>query len=127
MKKTAFLFSFVFTAVILFTACGSEPAEGNSDENVTETTEEVAKETPAPENTKGKEIYDKHCKVCHQEGGAGLEGAFPGLIGLTVDKAEVIKNIKEGKETGDYPAPMVPVEISDEEADAVAEYVLCLK
>jgi len=117
------LFAVMFAFSTTFVACGG----GEATEETAEETTEVTDETATVDFTKGKEVYAANCQVCHQGEGAGLAGAFPTLKGLTITKDEVIKNIKEGKNTGKFPAPMVPVAISDEDASAVADYVLSMK
>jgi len=105
-----------------------EPAAVNE-----EAVEEQASETAELDLTKGKEVYDKTCKVCHQENGEGLAGTFPPLAKsdyLLADKSRAMKEIKEGL-SGEitvngqkYNSTMAPNNLSDEELVAVTNYIL---
>ena len=127
MKRFVFLFAIMFAFSATFVACGGgeEATDETSDEPTEDVAEEVAEETA--DFTKGMEVYAASCQVCHQAEGAGLEGAFPSLKGLTIDKQTILDNIKNGKTSEAYAAPMAAVELSDEDASAVADYVLSLK
>jgi mono/diheme cytochrome c family protein len=74
-------------------------------------------ETVAVTNTDGKEIYDAKCTLCHgADGKAGLSGASD--ISATVMSTDSIKyTILHGKNK------MAPVDVSEEQAAAVAAYV----
>jgi nitrite reductase (NO-forming) len=105
-----------------------EPAAVNE-----EAVEEQASETAELDLTKGKEVYDKTCKVCHQENGEGVAGAFPPLAKsdyLLADKSRAMKEIKEGL-SGEitvngqrYNSTMAPNNLTDEEIVAVTNYIL---
>ncbi len=127
MKKNILLILMAFAFSLAFISCGSsENAEESNADSLNQTEEMAAK----PDFTKGMEVYKAHCQVCHQAEGAGLAGAFPALKGLAaknIAKETILDNIKNGKKSENYPAPMVPVAISDEEAAAVADYILSLK
>jgi len=48
----------------------------------------------------GEKVYETNCMACHQASGAGIPGAFPGLIGskiVTGDKAGHIDIVLNGK------------------------------
>lgn len=74
-------------------------------------------ETVAVNNVNGKEIYDAKCVLCHgSDGKAGLSGASDlSVTQLTTDSIKLI--IQNGRRT------MVKVDITDEQATAVAAYV----
>ncbi len=69
----------------------------------------------------GKALYDAKCTLCHgADGKLGSAGASD--LSATDESADdIARIIKEGKNT------MVPVVMSDEDAKAVAAYVLTLK
>jgi cytochrome c oxidase subunit 2 len=49
---------------------------------------------------KGEQVYNKICAACHQAGGAGIPGVFPGIAGskiATGDKAGHINIVLHGK------------------------------
>ena len=82
--------TFVGSLVMLYSCGGGaeNKEEATSEEAVTteepaavneEAVQEEAETTAELDLTKGKEIYDLKCKVCHQENGAGVPGAFPPL------------------------------------------------
>ncbi len=105
-----------------------EPAAVNE-----EAAKEEATETAELDLTKGKEVYDKVCKVCHQENGEGVKGAFPPLAKsdyLLADKSRAMKEIKEGLSgeitvNGEkYNSTMAPNNLTDEELVAVTNYIL---
>ena len=127
MKRFVFLFAMMFTFSVTFVACGGSEEATDEGTETTEETTEVAEETaPEVDLTKGLEVYTASCQVCHQAEGAGLGEAFPAVKGLT-DKATILDNIKNGLESGNFPAAMAAVELSEEDANAVADYVLSLK
>jgi len=121
---------------------GAENKEDASDEAVTteepaavneEAVQEEAEATAKLDLTKGKEIYDLKCKVCHQENGEGVSGAFPPLAKadyLTSNLAEAVAGVIAGQ-TGEltvngtvYNSVMPPNVLTDEEATDVMNYVL---
>jgi mono/diheme cytochrome c family protein len=68
-------------------------------------------------NVNGKEIYEARCASCHGvDGKAGLSGAGD-LSASSLDKAAIADIIKNGKNT------MPPVDMNDEQKEAVAGYV----
>ena len=148
MKKTVLnlmKLTFVGSLVMLY-SCG-----GGASENTEEATSEeaVTTEEPAAVNedavqeeaettatldiTKGKEIYDAKCKVCHQENGEGTPGAFPPLAKsdyLANNLSEAVAGVIAGQ-NGEltvngtvYNTPMPPNVLTDEEATDVMNYVL---
>ncbi len=147
MKKT-FLnlmkLTFVGSLVMLY-SCGSgteNKEEATSEEAVTteesaavneDAVQEEAETTAELDLTKGKEIYDLKCKVCHQENGEGTPGAFPPLAKsdyLTNNLAEAVEGVITGQ-NGEltvngtvYNSVMPPNVLTDEEATAVMNYVL---
>jgi len=147
MKKTVLnlmKLTFVGSLVILYSCGGTaeNKEETSKDETVTteETTavdekavEEESKVTADLDLTKGKEIYDAKCKVCHQENGEGTPGAFPPLAKsdyLTTNLADAVAGVIAGQ-TGEltvngttYSTPMPPNVLTDEEATDVINYVL---
>lgn len=66
-------------------------------------------------------LYQKYCKNCHGE--TGVEGRAPKLWDLHESKAEVVDIIKNGK--GRMPA--LGGDMSNAEAEQIADYVLTLK
>jgi cytochrome c550 len=69
----------------------------------------------------GKTVYDAKCANCH--GPAGNNG-MPGVKDLTVtglSKDEIKSVVRNGK------GNMLPVELTDDQLDAVADYVQTLK
>ncbi len=123
MKKVVYLFVMLLALSFAFVSCGGEQAteEATGDSLTQEVTE-----TATADFSKGIEVYKAKCQVCHQAEGAGLAGAFPPLKNLK-DRQVILDNIKNGKKSANYPAPMVPVPLTDEEANAVADYVMSLK
>jgi cytochrome c oxidase subunit II len=43
--------------------------------------------------TRGEKVYGTHCAACHQANGAGLPGAFPGLVGSPLIKGPVAGHV----------------------------------
>jgi uncharacterized membrane protein SirB2 len=74
-------------------------------------------ETVSANNVNGKEIYESKCTLCHgSDGKAGLSGASDlSASTLTTDSIKLI--ILHGRNT------MVPVDVTEEQAAAVAAYV----
>ncbi len=123
MKKVVFLVAMLFAFSFTFVSCGGEQA--NEQATGDSLTQEVT-ETDEADFSKGIEVYKVKCQVCHQAEGVGLAGAFPPLKNMK-DRQVILDNIKNGKKSANYPAPMVPVPMSDEEANTVADYVMSLK
>ncbi len=95
---------------------------------------------PAPEQIRdparfdrGKELFTRHCLICHQASGQGAAGVFPPLAKsdyLLADKARAIRAVCEGV-TGkiivngaEYNNAMPPVALTDAEAADVLTFVL---
>lgn len=74
-------------------------------------------ETISSSNVNGKEIYEARCATCHgADGKAGLSGASD-LSATALGHDEIKDIIKNGRNT------MPPVDISDEQREAVAVYI----
>ncbi len=133
MKKLGFLFIAVaLVSMTVLTSCGGSTEETNSqaEELINDANEEEA--TVELDLTKGKEVYEKTCQVCHQANGEGLAGTFPPLAksDFLNDKAKSINSILNGL-TGEitvnnvvYNTPMAANNISDEETVEVMNYIL---
>ena len=146
MKKTVLnlmKLTFVGGLVVLYSCGGaSENTESTNEEAVTteeteavneEAVQEEAETTAKLDITKGKEIYDLKCKVCHQENGEGTPGAFPPLAKsdyLANNLSEAVVGVIAGQ-TGEltvngtvYNSVMPPNVLTDEEATDVMNYIL---
>lgn len=98
-----------------------------------EAIQEEAKTTADLDLTKGKDIYDLKCKVCHQENGEGMPGAFPPLAKSDYLMANIARSVEEvitGK-TGEvivngntFNSTMPPNKLTDKEATNVFNYIL---
>ena len=81
---------------------------------------------------RGKELYDTHCVTCHMDEGQGLEGVFPPLAKadyLMADTKRSIQqvlygaNIEMKVNSVTYNAEMAAIDLKDEEASDVLNYV----
>ncbi len=145
MKKLGFLFIAVaLVSMTVMTSCvGSTEEEANAQaeelleglndalDEIAEEPIEVVEEVVELNLTKGKEVYEKTCQVCHQANGEGLAGTFPPLAKSDYlnDKAKSIQSILNGL-TGEitvndvvYNTPMAANNISDEETVDVMNYI----
>lgn len=126
----------IIASLTIMTSCGGNATEENKDvqvEEVTPVAEEapVAEASPALDLTEGKALFNAKCKVCHQENGQGIPGAFPPLAksDYLADKTASIKatiNGLQGEVTVNgvvFNSIMAPVPMSDEELLAVMNYV----
>ncbi|MFM2017226.1 MAG: hypothetical protein RL007_882 [Bacteroidota bacterium] len=117
------LSTLAFSSLII--ACGSENPKPVTDSAATT---EVVADAGAD---KGKEIYTKTCKACHQENGQGLAKTFPPLAksDFLTDRKAVIEQVINGKAGAltvngvEYNSTMPPQKLNDEEIAAVLTYV----
>src|ERR1700733_355951 len=81
---------------------------------------------------RGKEVYLTYCLSCHMEQGTGIENLYPPLAGsdyLMADKKRSIKQVLYGateeiKVNGKtYSTPMASVDLTDEQASDVLNYI----
>ena len=88
---------------------------------------------PAAVMQRGKELYTRHCMICHQASGQGAPGAFPPLAKsdfLLKDKPLAIRAVCEGLSGKitvngeDYNNSMPPVALNDTETSDVLTFVL---
>ena len=129
--------TFVSSLVILYSCGGtSENKDGATEEPAAVNEDAVQEEVNAIATldlTKGKELYDLKCKVCHQENGEGMSGAFPPLAKadyLFNNLAEAVIGVITGQ-SGEltvngtvYNSVMPPNVLTDEEATDVMNYIL---
>jgi len=81
---------------------------------------------------RGKDLYTTYCMQCHMDSGQGVEAVYPPLAKsdyLMADKKRSIQQVLYGAE-GEmkvngktYNQPMPPVDLKDEEASDVLNYV----
>lgn len=83
--------------------------------------------------SQGKQIYQRHCAMCHQDNGEGVAGAFPPLAGnsnlsnvklvaTTVHDGHTGEITVKGK-TFDQTMPPVGQDFTDEQIAAIATYI----
>jgi nitrite reductase (NO-forming) len=125
-RKFLFVPALVLSAAII--SCGSDKPKHTADSMATTT---AAVTEPEAAVDKGKEVYDKTCKACHQENGLGMPKTFPPLAksDFLGDRKAVIEQVINGK-TGpltvngeEYNSTMPPQKLNDEEIAAVLTYV----
>lgn len=106
------LIFFVFTALILLSACSHSEDFGNEGMNKTATT-----------ISPGQMVFTKNCRLCHgTDGTLGLSGAAN--LAITSLNIEEIKNVVSN---GRKAMPSWKAKLSPEQIQQVAEYVLTLK
>lgn len=115
MKKLAFV---LICALAIVASC--------SKKNTPPITSSAPTTAPAPAGPAAPisptlALYQKHCKNCHGE--TGVEGRAPKLWDLRESKADVVDIIKNGH--GRMPA--LGGDMSNAEAEQIADYVLTLK
>ncbi len=84
----------------------------------TDTTEGMGTEdTEASGEVSGEEVFSQNCATCHGADGTGIDG--PDLTALSLDQAAVEETVRTG------PGAMTAFEgqLSDEQIQAVADYV----
>ena len=82
---------------------------------------DIAVDDNSDKESLGKTVYEAKCSNCHgPEGNAGVAGAKD-LTVTTMSKDEIKAITRNGK------GMMAPVELTDEQLDAVADYVQTLK
>ncbi len=130
MKKRAITIIGCGTLLLMGACGGSETA---TPANV-DTPAQVKTEVPVlavDPMVHGKEVYDRTCKACHQDNGAGIEKTFPPLAksDFLVNKEQVIDQVINGK-TGEmvvngvtYNNAMPAQALNDEEIADVLTYV----
>ena len=64
-------------------ACGGGGEQAAQQEPAAEAPEAAAP-AATPATNAGEQVYGNVCVVCHQANGAGMEGAFPPLVGSSV-------------------------------------------
>lgn len=118
-------------------------AKSLTEEDIRNIVAYLAKQKPAPGAAKnkdtvelGKKIYrggiaEKSvpaCAACHSPNGAGIPAQFPRLAGQHQDytSAQLI-NFRSGARKNSEPMTMIAKRMSDEEIQAVADYVAGLK
>lgn len=83
--------------------------------------------------SRGSEIYEDFCMVCHMAKGEGVPNTFPPLAGadyLLENRKESIRAVKYGREgvievNGEkYNGIMTPLYLSDDEVADVMNYIL---
>ena len=122
MKKS-YLSILSFLLLFLLTSCGGDKpssAASSSKAPKKEATASSGSDAAKPaSNRKGKLIYKQYCQLCHgADGKLALSGAKDLSIS-TIDMAERINQITNGK------GLMTPYKdiLSEEQIEAVAEYV----
>ncbi len=76
----------------------------------------------------GAKLYQRHCKVCHQNEGQGIAGAFPSLVGSEYANSEnpesMIGTVLFGLDRDNEYGAMLPFEetLSDEEIAAILTF-----
>lgn len=140
-KFLALLVLFGLTSVLLISCGGNsnqetteEATEQTQNERVAEKPEtEPAESETAVDFSKGKQIYEEKCKVCHMADGKGTEGVFPPLANsdyLLADKKRAVEQVLNGSNEEmivngvSYTTPMPPQVDTHEDAVAVINYVL---
>ncbi|ABR90409.1 cytochrome c, class I [Janthinobacterium sp. Marseille] len=118
-------------------------AKGMTEEDIQNVIAYLAKQKPSPGAAKnkdtvelGKKIYrggiaEKNvpaCAACHSANGAGLPAQYPRLAGQhqTYTAAQLI-NFRNGTRKNSEPMTTVAKRMSDEEIQAVSDYVAGLK
>ncbi len=114
MKKLAFV---LICALAIVASCSKKTTPPTTASNPSTT----APVGPAAPISPTLALYQKHCKNCHGE--TGIEGRAPKLWNLHESKAEVVDIIKNGH--GRMPA--LGGDMSNAEAEQIADYVLTLK
>ena len=137
MKRfSSLIIAVVLGASVFMFSCGGGGQQPAAEEQTQE--QAVTPATTAPDATatmmaRGEAIYKEKCIVCHQATGAGVEGAFPSLIGsdfLLNQTKLAVSQVLNGSEkvaanrSIKYPAPMPPQLDTKEDAVAVVNYVL---
>ena len=118
-------------------SCGNDQTTAQPSESAADTPQEMVDnnqiEEPESIVNTGKNVYDKTCKVCHQEDGKGIVDAFPPLAGsdyLMEDKTRAISQVMYGSEgeitvNGNVYNGMMPAQVlTDEEITDVINYIL---
>lgn len=128
MTKT--LLAGIFTVgILILSSCGGDKKKSTDDFKLDESQLSDLDKKIA----EGKAVYAKTCQACHQADGKGVENTFPPLASsdfFATDKLKMVSNIVNGI-SGDitvngkkYNTPMPKQVVTDEEAAAVATYVL---
>lgn len=108
MKKL--LIFFVIFASVAIVSC-------NKSDNKT------PKPTAAVENIPGKDVYTKYCRLCHgSKGDLGLSGS----ANLTISALSLVE-VKYVLVNGRNAMPAWEKQLSEQEIDEVATYVLSLR
>ncbi|MET3682965.1 cytochrome c551 [Alkalibacillus flavidus] len=110
MKKWL-LVGFISFMMVL-AACGGGDDGGSSDGGNADGGDS------ANETAQGEELYQQNCVSCHGEDLGGGAGPDLTTAGDNYDQSEVVSIILEGQ--GGMPAQ----DVSDSEAEAIAEFVL---
>lgn len=113
MKKKLLALLLGVSMVFLMTACGGSDDNASSDNTGGDTT-----------NLNGEQLVkNKGCVACHGQNLEGMGDAFPSLkdVGSRLSKDEIKDVILNGK------GSMQPQPVSDEEADAMAEWLASQK
>lgn len=78
----------------------------------------IAADAPQISGNDGKALYEANCKLCHGNDGKAMLSGAPDLTATALEKAGIKDIILNGRNL------MVKVDVSDEQADAIADYVL---
>lgn len=112
MKKLAIVF---VCALALVASCSKKTTAPTTSAN-------TAQPAPQPQAVDATlKLFQQHCGKCH--GPTGIEGRAPKLWNMHHDKAEIVDIIKNGE--GRMPA--LGGDMSNAEAELLADYVLTLK
>ncbi|WP_188421319.1 c-type cytochrome [Oxalicibacterium solurbis] len=118
-------------------------AKAMTEEDIQNVVAYLAKQKPAPGAARnpatvelGKKIFrggiaEKHipaCAACHSANGAGIPAQFPRLAGQHQDYTTAqLVNFRSGARKNSEPMTTIAKRMSDEEIQAVADYVAGLK
>lgn len=74
---------------------------------------------------KGKELYDLHCKTCHQEDGGGLAGSTAPDVRprLSEQRTELVQSVLEGKNEGNGKMPAFEGKLTRTDANSIVGYM----
>ena len=127
MNKKLAVLSLILGAIVLMVSCGgnteSTSKSTSASKSTTETTSTEKKTSssskPAASNRKGRLVYKQYCVICHGADGKLGVSDSKDLSVSTIDMAERINQITNGK------GLMTPYKdiLSEEQIQSVAEYL----
>ncbi len=116
----------LLTTIAWLLACGKQEASKTTEQQNLQG--QISKEVSDPKLARGKAVYDETgCATCHMVAGiGGRTGPSLDGIGKKYD-AEKLKEILLNPKTLNPNTVMPPFEGSDEDLDALVDYLLSLK